>query len=99
MCHESPCSKRRNQRAEHVVLVENARTQGVHLDHNLSDRFESRFVTVKISKSPSIMLLGMEESVLGIWLAHGEGNHSFHKSTTSSSDSAEFWVCDFCLNP
>jgi phosphoribosylformylglycinamidine synthase len=41
--------------------------------HNKSGRFESRFATVKILKSPSIMLKGMENSVLGIWVAHGEG--------------------------
>jgi phosphoribosylformylglycinamidine synthase len=41
--------------------------------HNLSGRFESRFSTVKILKSPSIMLRGMDSSVLGIWVAHGEG--------------------------
>jgi phosphoribosylformylglycinamidine synthase len=28
---------------------------------------------VKISKSPSIMLRGMEDSILGIWSAHGGG--------------------------
>jgi phosphoribosylformylglycinamidine synthase len=41
--------------------------------HNRSGRFESRFSTVKILKSPSLMLAGMENSVLGIWVAHGEG--------------------------
>ncbi len=41
--------------------------------HNKSGRFESRFSTVKILKSPSIMLSGMENAVLGIWVAHGEG--------------------------
>jgi len=40
---------------------------------NTSGRFESRFSTVKILKSNAIMLQGMEDSVLGIWLAHGEG--------------------------
>jgi len=40
---------------------------------NPSGRFESRWVTVKISKSPSIMLKGMEDSILGIWVAHREG--------------------------
>ena len=44
--------------------------------HNRSGRFESRFSTVKILKGPSIMLRGMENSVLGIWVAHGEG-HAF----------------------
>lgn len=40
---------------------------------NRSGRFESRFSTVRILESPSIMLRGMEGSVLGIWVAHGEG--------------------------
>lgn len=40
---------------------------------NLSGRFESRWVTVKVLESPAIMLQGMAESVLGIWVAHGEG--------------------------
>jgi len=40
---------------------------------NRSGRFESRFTTVKILESPSIMLRGMEGSTLGIWVAHGEG--------------------------
>ncbi len=40
---------------------------------NLSGRFESRWVTVKILESPAIMLKGMAGSILGIWVAHGEG--------------------------
>jgi phosphoribosylformylglycinamidine synthase len=44
---------------------------------NISKRFESRWASVKIFKSPAIMLKGMEESVLGIWVAHGEGRLHF----------------------
>ncbi len=44
---------------------------------NTSNRFESRWSTIKIIHSPSIMLQGMEESVLGIWVAHGEGKLYF----------------------
>jgi phosphoribosylformylglycinamidine synthase len=40
---------------------------------NRSGRFESRFSTVQIMRSPSIMLEGMEGSTLGVWVAHGEG--------------------------
>lgn len=40
---------------------------------NQSGRFESRWLTVKIKKSPAMMLQGMENSKLGIWIAHGEG--------------------------
>jgi phosphoribosylformylglycinamidine synthase len=45
--------------------------------HNVSGRFESRFSTVKIIPSDSIMLRGMEGSVLGVWVAHGEGRACF----------------------
>ncbi len=45
--------------------------------HNASGRFESRFSTVQIQESPSIMLQGMERSTLGVWLAHGEGRSFF----------------------
>jgi phosphoribosylformylglycinamidine synthase len=44
---------------------------------NLSGRFESRWVTVKILRSPAIMLKGMAESTLGVWVAHGEGRLLF----------------------
>lgn len=47
---------------------------------NLSGRFESRFSTVKILASPAIMLKDMEESVLGVWVAHGEGRLFFPES-------------------
>jgi phosphoribosylformylglycinamidine synthase len=45
--------------------------------HNTSGRFESRFTAVRILKSPALMLKGMEDSVLGIWVAHGEGHVHF----------------------
>ncbi|SVA13635.1 uncharacterized protein METZ01_LOCUS66489 [marine metagenome] len=43
------------------------------LKQNLSKRFESRFSTIKISKSHAIMLKGMEDLIMGVWVAHGEG--------------------------
>jgi phosphoribosylformylglycinamidine synthase len=44
---------------------------------NRSGRFESRFSTVSILRSPAIMLQGMEGSTLGVWVAHGEGRLIF----------------------
>uniref|UniRef100_A0A1A8FCB2 phosphoribosylformylglycinamidine synthase n=1 Tax=Nothobranchius korthausae TaxID=1143690 RepID=A0A1A8FCB2_9TELE len=52
----------------------------VALTHNKSGRFESRFVSVGIQKSPSIWLRGMEGSALGVWVAHGEGLMQFRNS-------------------
>jgi len=41
--------------------------------HNLSGRFESRWVTVKVLESPAMMLQGMENLTFGIHVDHGEG--------------------------
>ena len=51
--------------------------QGVCFTHNVSERFESRFVSVAIQSSPALMFQGMEGSILGVWLAHGEGRIQF----------------------
>ncbi|NXV06817.1 PUR4 synthase, partial [Cettia cetti] len=43
------------------------------LEPNLSGRFESRFVSVRVEPGPALMLRGMEGATLGVWVAHGEG--------------------------
>jgi phosphoribosylformylglycinamidine synthase len=45
--------------------------------HNRSHKFESAFLGVTVSRSPSVMLQGLEGMELGIWVAHGEGRFSF----------------------
>jgi len=45
--------------------------------HNTSRRFESRFSTVSVGASPSVMLKGMEGSRMGVHVAHGEGRAFF----------------------
>ena len=45
--------------------------------HNASGKFESRFSSVQIQESPSIMFKDMEGSSLGVWVAHGEGRFHF----------------------
>uniref|UniRef100_A0A3Q0RKU9 Phosphoribosylformylglycinamidine synthase n=1 Tax=Amphilophus citrinellus TaxID=61819 RepID=A0A3Q0RKU9_AMPCI len=59
---------------------EGAAESEVVLSHNQSGRFESRFVSVGIQESPSIWLRGMESSVLGVWVAHGEGLVQFRSA-------------------
>lgn len=49
----------------------------VMLTQNSSERFECRYSTVKVFKSPAIMLRNLENSVLGVWVAHGEGRFGF----------------------
>ena len=56
---------------------------------NQSERYEGRYVSVKIEKSPSILFAGMEGSVIPIAVAHGEGYTEFaspaHAQTFNTS--------------
>ncbi|CAL4124709.1 unnamed protein product, partial [Meganyctiphanes norvegica] len=49
----------------------------VRLGHNKSGRFESRWSRVCIEASQSILLKGMEDAKLGVWVAHGEGQFMY----------------------
>jgi phosphoribosylformylglycinamidine synthase len=44
---------------------------------NLSEQFEARFVMTEVLESPSILLRGMQGSVMPIVVAHGEGRVTF----------------------
>ncbi|TKB09891.1 phosphoribosylformylglycinamidine synthase [Desulforhopalus sp. IMCC35007] len=48
---------------------------------NISGRFESRWTTVKVQKSKAMMLQGMEDTVFGIHVDHGEGRLHFPDSS------------------
>jgi phosphoribosylformylglycinamidine synthase len=67
--------------------------------HNLSGRFESRWTTVKIGKSPAMMLRGMEDLVFGIHVDHGEGRLYFpdeavHKEILAGDLAPVYYVDD-----
>ncbi|HEX2861007.1 MAG TPA: phosphoribosylformylglycinamidine synthase, partial [Lacunisphaera sp.] len=55
---------------------------------NLSERYEGRFVSVRIEPSPSILFQGMEGSVVPIAVAHGEGYAEFSDRTAAETFSA-----------
>ena len=64
---------------------------------NKSKRFESRFSNVVINKSNSIMLQNMEKSVLGVWIAHGEGQFKFNQKSGNIVNSVAQYVDDNCI--
>jgi phosphoribosylformylglycinamidine synthase len=57
-------------------LINPKHTQRPVMQHNLSRKFESEFISVEIPKNKSVMLHSLTGSNLGIWVAHGEGK--FH---------------------
>ena len=43
------------------------------MQHNVSQKHESAFTSVKIQKNNSVMLSSLEGAELGVWISHGEG--------------------------
>ncbi len=66
---------------------------------NDSGKFECIFTSVKIQKSSSIMLKGMEGSVLGIWAAHGEGKFYLPNKEKKYEIPAKYFYDSYPSNP
>jgi len=60
---------------------------------NLSGRYEARFISLKIERSPSILFAGMEGSVIPIPTAHGEGYAEFRDAAAAQACSNSGLVC------
>ena len=74
-----------------------------HMERNNSKRFESRYSTVRIENTNSILLDGMDDGVLGVWVAHGEGRFTGLSSKTQVpihyTDNAGKISTEYPLNP
>ncbi|MFT3868249.1 MAG: phosphoribosylformylglycinamidine synthase [Nibricoccus sp.] len=64
-----------------------------HFVQNKSERFEARFASLKIEKSPSILFAGMEGSVIPIAVSHGEGYAEFKDAAAAKACSDSGLVC------
>lgn len=59
----------------------------VRLEPNDSGRFECRFTSVRVEPTTnSIMLKDMEDSVIGVWVAHGEGKFKIEQSVEDETE-------------
>ncbi len=56
-----------------------------HFVRNKSEQFEARFALVKVEKSPSIFMQGMEGSHIPIAVSHGEGRAEFKTNEDAQS--------------
>jgi phosphoribosylformylglycinamidine (FGAM) synthase-like enzyme/phosphoribosylformylglycinamidine (FGAM) synthase-like amidotransferase family enzyme len=61
---------------------------------NYSGRFESRWSTVKVLKSNSILLDGLEGLQLPIWVAHGEGRFELNNHHINNNQMVLAYVDD-----
>lgn len=54
-------------------LIYPGREQKPKMDHNISHKFESTFLSVEIPENRSVMFNSLSGQKIGIWVAHGEG--------------------------
>jgi phosphoribosylformylglycinamidine synthase len=52
---------------------------------NRSEQYEARLSLVRVASSPSVLLAGMQDSVLPIVVAHGEGRAEFDSGSSAAS--------------
>ena len=61
---------------------------------NQSAQFEARFSQLRIPKSPSILLAGMEEAIIPVAIAHGEGQAQFN-DPIAAQHAEPFIACQY----
>ena len=66
---------------------------------NLSNKFESTFVSVEIQENESILLHSLSGYKLGIWVAHGEGRFLLPGSEQSYNITAKYLYDEYPGNP
>jgi len=69
------------------------------MEHNLSHKFESAFVSVEIPSNESVMFKSLEGSKLGIWVAHGEGRFVLPEDESAYHIAAKYSYDEYPGNP
>jgi len=62
---------------------------------NTSEQFEARLVNVKVNSSPSLLFNGMNDSVLPVAVAHGEGRADIPQAQYEAINSANLNVMQY----
>ena len=68
-------------------------------ERNTSEQFEARFSSVKIKKTNSILFNEMENSIMPIAIAHGEGKASFNSRKSGSESNIAMQYVDHSGSP
>ncbi len=58
-------------------IAKDGTTPKVQMCHNLSGKFESTFLTLKVPTNDTVMFKSLSGMSAGIWVAHGEGRFHF----------------------
>ena len=80
-------------------LINSDLEQPGHMGHNLSEKHESNFTSVKIARNSSVMLGSLEGSTLGIWVSHGEGKFDLPLAENQYRIVAKYGYDSYPANP
>jgi phosphoribosylformylglycinamidine synthase len=69
------------------------------MHHNISNKHESIFTSVKIQKNNSVMLSTLEGLDLGVWVSHGEGRFKMPYGEDKYNVVAKYGYPDYPANP
>ncbi|MDR1742294.1 MAG: phosphoribosylformylglycinamidine synthase [Dysgonamonadaceae bacterium] len=69
------------------------------MQHNLSHKFESAFVSVEIPENNAVMFRSLAGSKLGIWVAHGEGRFVLPEPESKYNIAAKYIYDGYPGNP
>lgn len=69
------------------------------MEHNISHKFESQFLGVKIPQNNSVMLGSLSGMKLGVWAAHGEGRFMLPESKDKYNIVAQYNYASYPANP
>lgn len=69
------------------------------MHHNVSQKHESGFTSVKIQKNNSVMLSSLEGATLGVWISHGEGKFNLPMAEDQYHIVAKYGYDAYPANP
>ena len=85
-----------DEKSSNRQIVKSSNTKMLH---NISQKFESAFLTLQIPENKSVMLRSLSGSKLGIWVAHGEGRFSLPEGESHYNIVAKYNHHDYPANP
>jgi phosphoribosylformylglycinamidine synthase len=69
------------------------------MQHNVSNKHESIFTSVKIQKNNSVMLSSLEGATLGVWVSHGEGKFNLPETEENYNIVGKYGYEAYPANP
>ncbi len=80
-------------------LINPEHAKPAKMEHNISHKFESQFLGVKIPKNNSVMLGSLSGMKLGVWAAHGEGRFNLPEAKEKYNIVAQYNYAAYPANP